>query len=102
MFEVNKFVGVWQCRTERFNITTVYNYSNGNQFIEHISDEKIFLSDQNLKDANSKSENDITIFFSNDQLFSKVNLNNSNYLLLLKNIDLETLNYYQNILKIIF
>ena len=69
---------------QRFNITTVYNYNNGNQFIEHISDEKIFLSDENLKDASTKSENDITIFFSNDQLFSKVNLNNSNYLLLLK------------------
>ena len=84
---------------QRFNITTVYNYNNGNQFIEHISDEKIFLSDQNLNDASAKSENDITIFFSNDQLFSKVNLNNSNYLLLLKNIDLETLNYYQNIIQ---
>ncbi len=84
---------------QRFNITTVYNYNNGNQFIEHISDEKIFLSDQNLKDASAKSENDITIFFSNDQLFSKVNLNNTNYLLLLKNIDLETLNYYQNIIQ---
>ncbi len=84
---------------QRFNITTVYNYSNGNQFIEHISDEKIFLSDKNLMDASIESENDITIFFSNDQLFSKVNLNNSNYLLLLKNIDLETLNYYQNIIQ---
>ena len=84
---------------KRFNITTVYNYSYGNQFIEHISDEKIFLSDDHLKDASTKSENDITIFFSNDQLFSKVNLNNSNYLLLLKNIDLETLNYYQNIVQ---
>ncbi len=84
---------------QRFNITTVYNYSNGNQFIEHISDEKIFLSNKNLMDASIESENDITIFFSNDQLFSKVNLNNSNYLLLLKNIDLETLNYYQNIIQ---
>ncbi len=84
---------------KRFNIATVYNYSYGNQFIEHISDEKIFLSDDHLKDASTKSENDITIFFSNDQLFSKVNLNNSNYLLLLKNIDLETLNYYQNIVQ---
>ncbi len=84
---------------QRFNITTVYNYNNDNQFIEHISDEKIFLSDENLKNASTKSENDITIFFSNDQLFSKVNLNNSNYLLLLKNIDLETLNYYQNIIQ---
>ncbi len=84
---------------QRFNITTVYNYNNGNQFIEHISEDKIFLSDANLMDASAKSENDITIFFSNDQLFSKVNLNNSNYLLLLKNIDLETLNYYQNIIQ---
>ena len=84
---------------QRFNITTVYSYNNGNQFIEHISDEKIFLSDNNLNDASAKSENDITIFFSNDQLFSKVNLNNSNYILLLKKIDLETLNYYQNIVQ---
>jgi len=84
---------------QRFNITTVYNYNNGNQFIEHISDEKIFLSDENLINASANSENDITIFFSNDQLFSKVNLNDSNYLLLLKNIDLETLNYYQNIIQ---
>ncbi len=84
---------------QRFNITTVYNYNNGKQFIEHISDEKIFLSDENLKDASTKNESDITIFFSDDQLFSKVNLNNSNYLLLLKNIDLETLNYYQNIIQ---
>ncbi len=84
---------------QRFNITTVYNYINGNEFIEHISDEKIFLSDENLMDAGSRSDNDITIFFSNDQLFSKVNLSNSNYLLLLKNIDLETLNYYQNIIQ---
>jgi len=84
---------------QRFNITTVYNYINGNQFIEHISDEKIFLFDDNIKNASEKTENDITIFFSNDQLFSKINLNNSNYLLLLKNIDLETLNYYQNIIQ---
>ncbi len=84
---------------QRFNITTVYNYNNGNQFIEHISDEKIFISEENIKEASIKSENDITIFFSNDQLFSRVNLNKSNYLLLLKNIDLETLNYYQNIIQ---
>ncbi len=84
---------------QRFNITTVYNYNNGNQFIEHISDEKIFLSDDNLRDAGTNSDTDITIFFSNDQLFSKVNLNSTNYLLLLKNIDLETLNYYQNIIQ---
>ena len=70
---------------QRFNITTVYNYNNGNQFIEHISDEKIFLSDKNLMDASIESENDITIFFSNDQLFSKVNLNNSKTIFLSNN-----------------
>ena len=47
---------------QRFNITTVYNYNNGNQFIEHISDEKIFLSDENLKDANLKVKM-ISLFF---------------------------------------
>tara|TARA_Y200000002_G_scaffold382545_1_gene399957 strand:+ start:10 stop:2049 length:2040 start_codon:yes stop_codon:yes gene_type:complete len=84
---------------QRFNITTVYNYSNGNQFIEHISDKKIFITDANLSAASADSDNDIKIFFSDDQLFSRVNLNKSNYLLLLKNIDLETLNYYQNIIQ---
>ena len=84
---------------QRFNITTVYNYNNSNQFIEHISDEKIFISDENLNAAKQDTESDITIFFSNDQLFSKVKLNKSNYLLLLKKIDLETLNYYQNIIQ---
>ena len=84
---------------QRFNITTVYNYNNGNQFIEHISDEKIFISDENLNAAKQDNESDITIFFSNDQLFSKIKLNKSNYLLLLKKIDLETLNYYQNIIQ---
>ncbi len=84
---------------QRFNITTVYNYNKDNQFIEHISDEKIFISDENLSAAKQDNESDITIFFSNDQLFSKVKLNKSNYLLLLKKIDLETLNYYQNIIQ---
>ena len=84
---------------QRFNITTVYNYNKENQFIEHISDEKKFISDENLNAAKQDNESDITIFFSNDQLFSKVNLNKSNYLLLLKKIDLETLNYYQNIIQ---
>tara|TARA_A100001011_G_scaffold327199_1_gene351195 strand:- start:1899 stop:3938 length:2040 start_codon:yes stop_codon:yes gene_type:complete len=84
---------------QRFNITTVYNYSNGNKYIEHISDEKIFISDDNLKAASDISDTDIKIYFSNDQLFSKVNLNKTNYLLLLKKIDLETLNYYQNIIQ---
>ncbi len=84
---------------QRFNITTVYNYNKGNQFIEHISDKKVFITDENLATASINSDNDIKIFFSDDQLFSRVNLNNSNYLLLLKNIDLEILNYYQNIIQ---
>ena len=84
---------------QRFDITTVYNYNNGNKFIEHISDEKIFISDDNLNVASNVSETDIKIYFSNDQLFSKINLNKTSYLLLLKKIDLETLNYYQNIIQ---
>ena len=84
---------------QRFNITTVYNYNNNKPYIEHISDKKIFISDKNLNLANENSDIDIKIFFSGDQLFSKVKLSETNYLLLLKNIDLETLNYYQNIIK---
>ena len=44
-------------------------------------------------------KNDITIFYQNNQLFSKINLSKNNYLVLLKSIDLELLNYYQNIVE---
>ena len=36
---------------QRFDITTVYNYNKESRFIEHISDEKIFISDENLNAA---------------------------------------------------
>ena len=85
---------------QRFDILTVYNIKNEQVFIEHITDqEKFFLVDDNLKNALEKTENDITIFFLNNQLFSKINLNESNSIILLKKIDLETLKYYQNIIK---
>ena len=46
-----------------------------------------------------KKQKMILPFFQNNQLFSKINLSNNNYLVLLKSIDLELLNYYQNIIK---
>jgi nitrogen fixation/metabolism regulation signal transduction histidine kinase len=45
------------------------------------------------------TEDDITIYFYDQQLFSKINLYEDRYLILLKTIDLETLNYYQNIIN---
>ena len=85
---------------QRFDISTVYNLVNNETFIEHIEDQtKILLKEENLNIGLKKTDDEITIFFSNNQLFSKVNIMENNSLLLLKNIDLETLNYYQNIIK---
>ena len=84
---------------QRFNITTVYNVINDNPFIEHFDNEnKSTLTDNNLKKVSENTDDDITIYFFDDQLFSKINLSNNRYLVLLKSIDLETLNYYQNII----
>jgi len=85
---------------QRFNISTVYNLQNNETFIEHIEDQtQILLKEENLKIGLEKTEDEITIYFLNNQLFSRVNINENNSLLLLKKIDLETLNYYQNIIK---
>ena len=84
---------------ERFDITTVYNFADGNSRIDHFTkDEKILLDDENLETVLKETSDDITIYFSNDQLFTKVNLTKDNFIILLKDIDLETLNYYKNII----
>ncbi len=83
---------------QRFNISTLYNVVNNEIFIEHFSEENILLSETNLKKSSEKTIEDINIFFQDNQLFSRVNITNNNYLILLKSIDLETLNYYQNII----
>ena len=41
----------------------------------------------------------LLFFFKIISYFSKINLSKNNYLVLLKSIDLELLNYYQNIIK---
>ena len=84
---------------QRFDITSVYNVLNDQKFIEHFTNDKIELSDENLSIVSNNTEDDITIFYQNDQLFSKINLSDNNYLVLLKSIDLELLNYYQNIIE---
>ena len=84
---------------QRFNISTVYNVVNDEIFIEHFSNEETFLTEDTLKKSSESTDNDITIFFLDGQLFSKINISNNNYLLLLKSIDLEILNYYQNIIE---
>ena len=84
---------------QRFDITSVYNVTNDQKFIEHFTNDKIELSDENLSIVSKNTEDDITIFYQNDQLFSKINLSKNNYLVLLKSIDLELLNYYQNIVE---
>ncbi len=84
---------------QRFDIISVYSVSNDQQFIEYFTEEEIELSEENKNLVLNKTENDITIFYQNNQLFSKINLSDDNYLILLKSIDLELLNYYQNIVK---
>ena len=84
---------------QRFDITSVYNVTNDQKFIEHFTKDKIELSDENISIVSKNTEDDITIFYQNDQLFSKINLSDNNYLVLLKSIDLELLNYYQNIIE---
>ena len=84
---------------QRFDIISVYNVSNNQKFVEHFTEDKIELTEENLSLISEKTENDITIFYQNNQLFSKINLSKNNYLVLLKSIDLELLNYYQNIIE---
>jgi two-component system nitrogen regulation sensor histidine kinase NtrY len=84
---------------QRFDIISVYNFSKDQKFIEHFTNDKIELTEENLSLVQEITENDITIFFQNNQLFSKINLSRNNYLVLLKSIDLELLNYYQNIIE---
>ena len=85
---------------ERFDIATVYNVINENPFIEYFTKETSYeLSADNFKRVSEITEDDITIYFYDQQLFSKINLYEDRYLILLKTIDLETLNYYQNIIN---
>ncbi|MDB0034345.1 ATP-binding protein [Alphaproteobacteria bacterium] len=84
---------------QRFDIMSVYNISNDQKNIEHFTEDKVELSKENLRLSLENTENDITIFYENNQLFSKINLSENNFLILLKSIDLELLNYYQNIIE---
>ena len=84
---------------QRFDIISVYNVLNDQKFIEHFTEDEVELTEKNLSLVSEKTDNDITIYFQNNQLFSKINLLNDSYLVLLKSIDLELLNYYQNIIE---
>ena len=84
---------------QRFDIISVYNFTNDQKYIEHFTEDKIELTEKNLSLVSEITDDDITIFYQNNQLFSKINLLRNNYLVLLKSIDLELLNYYQNIVE---
>ena len=84
---------------QRFDIISVYNFVNNQKYIEHFTEDKIELTEKNLGLVSEITDDDITIFYQNNQLFSKINLSSNNYLVLLKSIDLELLNYYQNIVE---
>jgi two-component system nitrogen regulation sensor histidine kinase NtrY len=84
---------------QRFDIISVYNFVNDQKYIEHFTEDKIELTEKNLSLVSEITEDDITIFYQNNQLFSKINLSRNNFLVLLKSIDLELLNYYQNIVE---
>ena len=71
---------------ERFDIATVYNVINETPFIEYFTEENNYeLSSENLERTKAVTKDDITIFFYDQQLFSKINLSNDRYLILLKN-----------------
>ena len=84
---------------QRFNISTLYNVINNEIYIEHFSEKEILLKEKNVQVSSEFTNDDISIYFLNDQLFSKVKISDQNYLVLLKKIDLETLNYYKNIIE---
>ena len=84
---------------QRFNISTLYNVINNEIYIEHFSDKEILLKDKNVQISSEFTNDDISIYFLNDQLFSKIKISDQNYLVLLKKIDLEALNYYKNIIE---
>ena len=84
---------------QRFDIISVYNFVNNQKYIEHFTEDKIELTEKNLSLVSEITDDDITIFYQNNQLFSKINLSRNNYLVLLKSIDLELLNYYKNIVE---
>jgi len=84
---------------QRFDIMSVYNMLNDQKNIEHFTEDKVELSKENLSLVLKNTENDITIFYQNNQLFSKINISENKFLVLLKSIDLELLNYYQNIVE---
>jgi len=84
---------------QRFDIMSVYNVTKGQKYIEHFTEDEVELSKENLSLVLNNTENDITIYYQNNQLFSKINISENNFLVLLKSIDLELLNYYQNIVE---
>src|SRR6056300_929784 len=53
---------------QRFDIISVYNFSNDQKFIEHFTEDKIELTEENLNLVQKNTENDITIFFQYNQL----------------------------------
>src|SRR5210317_797760 len=84
---------------QRFDIMSVYNVTKGEKYIEHFTEDEVELSKENLSLVLENTDDDITIFFQNNQLFSKIKISENNFLILLKSIDLELLNYYQNIVE---
>ena len=84
---------------QRFNISTLYNVINNETYIEHFSEKEVLLKEKNIQISSELIDDDIAIYFLNDQLFSKVKISDQNYLILIKTIDLETLNYYKNIIE---
>ena len=53
---------------------------NNQKYIEHFTEDKIELTEKNLSLVSEITDDDITIFYQNKQLFSKINLSRNNYL----------------------
>jgi len=85
---------------KRFKIETVYMLDEELNQI-YISENNIKLKNTNLelikKEHSSKEE--IKIYYNEGQFFSSTIINENNKLILIKNVDLDLINFYQNIIK---
>ncbi len=84
---------------ERFDIETIYLSENNKLNKVYASEKNIILKNSNEILINNYNPDDSNIFFNEGQFFSITEINNKTNLILIKNIDLDLLKFYKNIIK---
>ncbi|MDC0861682.1 ATP-binding protein [Alphaproteobacteria bacterium] len=84
---------------ERFDIETIYLLENNKLNKVYASEKNIILKNSNEILINNYNPDDSNIFFNEGQFFSITEINNKTNLILIKNIDLDLLKFYKNIIK---